>query len=326
MRRRQFITLLGCTAATWPLAARGQQADRPTIGYFSGRSADAEARLRDAFRRGLEESGYVEGRNVAVEYRFSDGQDGRLPALAADLVRQRVAVLVATDTPSALVAKAATTTIPIVLSSGTDPVKLGLVDAVNRPGGNATGVGIFVTDLLPKRLQLLREVVPHAKQIAFIVNLSTATGQRQQSEMQTVAETLGQQLLILSASTEQEVDEAFATIAVRKVDAIMYSANVFFQVVRDRLVSLAARHAIPAIYEWPEFVTAGGLMSYSSSRLEAGRQIGLYTGRILKGAKPGELPIELPSRFEFLINLKTARTLNLTIPPGLLALADEVIE
>jgi putative tryptophan/tyrosine transport system substrate-binding protein len=326
MRRREFITLVGGAAAAWPLMARTQQADKLVIGYLSGRSSDAEARLQDAFRRGLEESGYVEGRNVAIEYRFSDGQDGRLPALAADLVRQGVAVLVATDTPSALVAKAATTTIPIVFSGGTDPVKLGLVDAINRPGGNATGVAIFVTDLLPKRLQLLREVVPQANLIAFIVNLNTATGPRQQSEMQTVAQALGQQLLILSASTEQEVEEAFATMAARKVDAIVYSANVFFQVVREQLVALAARHRIPAIYEWPEFVTAGGLMSYSSSRSELGRQIGLYAGQILKGAKPADLPVIQSSKFELVINLKTAKALGLAIPPGVLAIADDAIE
>src|SRR5262249_37056577 len=199
LRRRDFITLLGGAAAAWPLAARAQQ---PIIGYFSGRSSEAEVRLRDAFRRGLEESGYVEGRNVTIEYRYSDGQDERLPALAADLIRQRVAVLVATDTPSALAAKAATTTIPIVFGTGNDPVRLGLVEALNRPGGNATGVAVFVAELGPKRLQLLREVVPHAKLIAFIVNLNSGTGPRQQSEMQTVAQALGQQLLTLSASTE----------------------------------------------------------------------------------------------------------------------------
>jgi ABC-type uncharacterized transport system substrate-binding protein len=326
MRRREFITLLGGAAAAWPLVAGAQQADKPVIGYLSGRSSDAEAGLQDAFRRGLEESGYVEGRNVAIEYRFSEGQDARLPALAADLVRQGVAVLVATDTPSALVAKSASATIPIVFGTGTDPVKLGLVEALNRPGGNATGVAVFVTELGPKRLQLLREVVPHATLIAFIVNLNTASGPPQQSEMQTVAQALGQQLLILSASTEQEVEEAFATMAARKVDVIVYSASVFFQVMRERLVALAARHAMPAIYEWPEFVTAGGLMSYSSSRSESGRQTGLYAGQILKGAKPADLPVFQSSKFELVINLKTAKALGLDVPLHLQQLADEVIE
>jgi putative ABC transport system substrate-binding protein len=323
VKRRAFITLLGGAAAAWPLVVHAQQ---PIIGYFSGRSSEAEVRLRDAFRRGLEESGYAEGRNVAIEYRYSDGQDERLPALAADLIRQRVAVLVATDTPSALAAKAATTTIPIVFGTGYDPVRLGLVEALNRPGGNATGVAVFVAELGPKRLQLLREVVPHAKLIAFIVNLNSGTGPRQQSEMQTVAQALGQQLLMLSVSTEQEVEEAFATMAARNVDAIVYAANVFFQVMRERLVALTTRHAIPAIYEWPEFVTAGGLMSYSSSRSESGRQTGLYTGQILKGARPADLPVIQSSKFELVINLKTAKALGLTIPPGVLAIADEVIE
>ena len=235
-------------------------------------------------------------------------------------------MLVATDTPSALVAKSASAMIPIVFGTGADPVKLGLVEALNRPGGNATGVAVFVTELGPKRLQLLREVVPHATLIAFIVNLNTASGPSQQSEMQTVTQALGQQLLILSASTEREVEEAFATMAARKVDAIVYSASVFFQVMRERLVALAARHAIPAIYEWPEFVTAGGLMSYSSSRSESGRQTGLYAGQILKGAKPADLPVFQSSKFELVINLKTAKALGLDVPLHLQQLADEVIE
>jgi putative ABC transport system substrate-binding protein len=324
MKRRTFLMLLG-GATAWPRAARAQQ-NHPTIGYFSGRSADAETPVRNAFRRGLEESGYVEGRNVAIDYRFSDGQDDRLPALAADLISRGPAVLVSTDTPSALTAKRATSTIPIVFSTGADPVQLGLVKALNRPGGNATGVAVFVTELGPKRLQLLREVVPQAKLIAFVVNLNSASGPPQKSEMQTTAQTIGQQLLVLSASTEREVEQAFATIVARKADAIVYSASVFFQVVRERLVSLAARHAIPAIYEWPEFVTTGGLMSYSSSRSEFGRQIGLYAGQILKGAKPADLPVIQSSKFELVINMKTAKALGLTIPPGVLALADEVIE
>jgi putative ABC transport system substrate-binding protein len=274
----------------------------------------------------LEQSGYLEGQNVAIEYRFSEGQDDRLPALAADLVRQRAAVLVAMDTPSALAAKAATTTIPIVFSTGGDPVRLGLVEALNRPGGNATGVYVFVTELGPKRLQLLREVVPRAGLIAFVVNLNSASGPPQKSQMESAAQTMGQQILVLAASTESEVNEAFATVVASKADAIVYSASVFFQVVRDQLAALAARHSIPAIYEWPDFVTAGGLMSYSSSRSEAGRQIGNYAGQILKGTKPADLPVIQSSKFELVINLRTAKALGLTMPPGMLAIADEVIE
>jgi len=320
--RREFVTLLG-GAAAWPMAARAQL---PLIGYLSGRSFDAEERLREAFHRGLEQSGYLAGDNVAIASHFSEGRDDRLPALAADLVRQRPAMLVAVDAASALAAKAATTTIPIVFATGLDPVRLGLVETLNRPGGNATGVFVFVSELGPKRLQLLREVVPRAALIAFIFNLNSATGPAQKSEMERAAQAIGQQILILSASTESEVNEAFATIAARKADAIVYGAGVFFQVMRDRLVALTARHSIPAIYEWPEFATAGGLMSYSSSRWEAFRQIGNYTGQILKGAKPADLPVFQSSKFELIINLRTAKALGLTIPPGVLAIADEVIE
>ena len=325
MRRREFITLLG-SAAAWPLAVRAQQPAMPVIGYLSGRSPEAEAPLRAPFLKALEESGFAAGRNVAIEYRFAEGQDDRLPALAADLVRERPAVLVAMDTGSALAAKAATKTIPIVFGVGADPVRLGLVETLNQPGGNATGIYVFVTDLGPKRLQLLREVVPQATLIAFIANLNSANGPAQKSDMESAAQAIGQQIFVLSASTESEINEAFATIAARKADAIVYGAGVFFQVVRDRLVALAARLSIPAIYEWPEFATAGGLMSYSSNRRESGRQTGNYTGQILKGAKPADLPVFQSSKFELIINLRTAKALGLTIPPGVLAIADEVIE
>jgi putative tryptophan/tyrosine transport system substrate-binding protein len=282
--------------------------------------------LREPFIKALEASGFAAGSNVAIEYRFTEGQDDRLPALAADLVRKRPAVLVAMDTGSAVAAKAATTTIPIVFGTGLDPVRLGLVETLSRPGGNATGTYVFVADLGPKRLQLLREIVPQATLIAFIINPNSATGPAQKSEMESTAQAIGQQILVLSASTESEVNEAFATIAARKADAIVYGAGVFFQVVRDRLVALAAQHSIPAIYEWPEFATAGGLMSYSSDRRDSGRQIGNYTGQILKGAKPADLPVTQSSKFELVINLRTAKALGLTIPPGVLAIADEVIE
>jgi len=318
--------VLGGAAAVLPIAAKAQQPAMPVIGYLSGRSPEAETRLREPFIKALETSGFAAGRNVAIEYRFAEGQDDRLPALAADLVRKRPAVLVAMDSGSAVAAKAATTTIPIVFGTGLDPVRLGLAETLNRPGGNATGTYVFVADLGPKRLQLLREVVPQATLIAFILNPNSATGPAQKSEMESTAQAIGQQILVLSASTESEVNEAFATIAARKADAIVYGAGVFFQVVRDRLVALAARHSIPAIYEWPEFATAGGLMSYSSDRRDSGRQIGNYTGQILKGAKPADLPVTQSSKFELVINLRTAKALGLTIPPGVLAIADEVIE
>jgi putative tryptophan/tyrosine transport system substrate-binding protein len=325
MRRREFITLIGGVAA-WPLTASAQQADSPTIGYFSGRSSDAEKPYSAAFLQGLEEAGFVDGRNVQIEYRFSNGQEDSLPAIAADLVRQQVAVLVATDGPSARAAKRASTVIPIVFSAGGDPVKLGLVESLNRPGGNATGASVFVTELGPKRLQIIRELVSHAKIIAYIANLSSETGPPQVLAMQAAALAVGQQLLILSAATEMQINEAFATLVGRKADAIVYSASVFFQVMRDQLVTLAARHSIPAIYEWPEFVQSGGLISYSGTRLEPGRQMGAYAGQILKGAKPGDLPVVQSSKFELAINLKTAKILGLTVPPSLLATADVVIE
>jgi putative ABC transport system substrate-binding protein len=238
LKRRAFLTLLG-GAAAWPRAARAQPSAMPVIGYFSGRSSDSEGQYKTAFRQGLEESGYFEGRNVRTEFRFSNGQDDRLPALAADLIRQQVTVLVATDTPSAVAAKAASTTIPIVFSTGGDSVRLGLVESLNRPNGNATGVSVFVTDLGPKRLQLLREVVPHALLIAFIVNPKTISGPSQTQEMRAAARKTGQQILVLNASTESEVNQAFATLVERKADAIVYASGVFFQVAREQLVTLA---------------------------------------------------------------------------------------
>jgi ABC-type uncharacterized transport system substrate-binding protein len=326
MRRRQFIRLLGGAAAAWPFALRAQQAAMPVIGYFSGRSPEAEAPILGAFRKGLEETGYLAGQNIAIEFRFSDGQDDQLPALAAELVRRRVAVLVATDRPSALAAKAATATIPIVFTSGADAVEIGLVASLNRPGGNATGVNIFTTELGPKRLELLRQLLPNAGTIAFIVNPNSATTGRQVSELQTAAAALGQQILVLNAGSEKEIDEAFATIVERRVAAVLYPASLFFQVRQEQLVALAARHSIPAMYEWREFVTAGGLMSYSTNRAEAFRQIGIYTGRVLKGANPADLPVMQSIRFEFVINLKTAKALGIKISDDLLSLADEVIE
>jgi len=324
MKRREFITLLG-GASAWPLAASAQQSAVPVIGYLSGRSPEAEAPVLSAVRKGLEEAGYLTGQNIAIEFRFSDGQDHQLAALAADLVGRRVSVLLATDRPSALAAKAATATIPIVFTSGADAVEIGLVASLNRPGGNATGVNVFSTELGPKRLELLRRVVPNAGTIAFIVP-PTATAGRQVNELQMAAAALGQQIFVLNAGSDQEINEAFATMVERRVAGILYGAAPFFQVRQDQLIALAARHTIPAMYEWPEFVKAGGLMSYSTNRAEAFRQAGIYTGRVLKGANPADLPVVQSIRFEFLINLKTAKTLGVKISDDLLSLADEVIE
>ena len=326
MRRREFITLLGSILTAWPLAARAQQPGMPVIGYLSGRSPEAEAPIVAAVRRGLQEIGYLAGQNIAIEFRFSDGQDDQLPALAADLVGRRVTVLVATDRPSALAAKAATATIPIVFASGADAVEIGLVASLNRPGGNATGVNVFTTELGPKRLELLRQVAPKAGTIAFTVNPNATTSGRQVNELQAAAAALGQQILVLNAGNEQEINEAFATIVERRVAAVLYGAAVFFQVRQDQLIALAARHSIPAMYEWREFVTAGGLMSYSTNRAEAFRQVGIYTGRVLKGANPADLPVMQSIRFEFVINLKTAKALGIKLSDDLLSLADEVIE
>jgi putative tryptophan/tyrosine transport system substrate-binding protein len=326
MRRREFISLIGGAIAAWPLAVRAQHAVMPVIGYLSGRSYDSDTPIRVPFLRALEESGFTAGRNVAIEYRFAEGQDDRLPALATELVRRQVAMLVATDRPSALAAKAATATTPIVFTSGFDPVHLGLVASYNRPGGNATGVSGLTTELGPKRLGLVRELLPKTGTIAFVVNPNVATTPFQIQEMQAAAQVVGQPLLVVSIGTEKEVDQAFAFMAERNIAAILYSASVFFQVIIERLVALAARYRIPALYEWREFVTAGGLMSYSTDRNELGRGAGSYAGRILKGERPADLPVVQSSRFEFVINLKTAKALGLDVPPTLLARADEVIE
>jgi putative ABC transport system substrate-binding protein len=326
MRRREFITLLGGAVAARPLAARAQQAAMPVIGYFSGRSPDAEAPLRLPFLKALADSGFTVGRNVAIEYRFSEGQDERLPALAAELVRRQVTMLVATDRPSASAAKAATATIPIVFSSGLDPVQFGLVASFNRPGGNATGVSLLTAELGPKRLGLLRDLLRGPGTIAFVVNANSATTALQVQEMQAAAQSIGQPLLIVSVASEEQIDQALASMAERQVVALLYSANPWFQVISERLVALAARYRIPALYEWREFVVAGGLMSYSTDRNEVGRAVGVYAARILKGEKPADLPVVRSSRFELVINLNTAKALGLDLHPTLLASADEIIE
>jgi putative tryptophan/tyrosine transport system substrate-binding protein len=325
MQRREFITLFG-GAAAWPFAARAQSPALPVIGYLSTRSFDAEAPLRVPFLETLEKSGFSVGRNIAIEYRYADGREARLPVLAAELVARNVAVLVAFGRGTALAAKAATSTIPIVFASGFDPVLDGLVASLNRPGGNATGISLFTTQLGPKRLALLRELLPKPGTIAFIVDPNNSTTSFQLKEIQAAAEALGQPLLIVQATTGDQFAKEFAVMADRNVAAILFGASQYFQVMSERLVALAARYRIPALYEWRDFVTAGGLMSYSTDRSEFARQAAVYVARILKGDRPADLPVMQSTRFELVINLKTARMIGLTVPPTLLAVADEVIE
>ena len=325
MRRREFITLLGGAAAAWPLAAHAQQAAVPVIGLLDGQSFDLH--LMTAFRHALKDAGYIEGRNVAIYFRSADGQTDRLVTLAGDIIGRRVAVIITTGGgAAALAAYAATTTIPIVFVNGVDPVSSGLVMTLNRPGGNATGVYIFQQVLEGKRLGLLRELVPSAASIAVLLNPTNANFQTQLRGVQDAARDLGQQVSILSANTEREIDLAFATVAQSGARALLVGSDPFFSSERDQVIALAARHAIPAIYEGREFATAGGLASYGTSLADAYRQAAFYAGRILKGEKPADLPIVQPTKFEFVINLKTAKTLGLDVSPGLAASADEIVE
>jgi ABC-type uncharacterized transport system substrate-binding protein len=322
--RREFVALLGGAAAAWPLAARAQQA-MPVIGFLDGQSFDLH--LMTAFRQALKDAGYIEGRNVAIYFRSADGQTDRLVTLAGDVIGRRVAVIVTTGGgAAALAAYAATTTIPIVFVNGVDPVSSGLVVSLNRPGGNATGVYIFQQVLEGKRLGLLRELVPSAASIAVLLNPTNANFQTQLRGVQDAARDLGQQVSILSANTEREIDVAFATVAQSGARALLVGSDPFFSSERDQVIALAARYAIPAIYEGREFATAGGLASYGTSLADAYRQAALYAGRILKGEKPADLPIVQPTKFEFVINLKTAKTLGLDVSPGLAASADEIVE
>jgi putative tryptophan/tyrosine transport system substrate-binding protein len=323
--RRAFITLLGGGAAAWPLAARAQQPTTPVIGFLDGQSFDLH--LMTAFRQALKDAGYIEGRNVAIYFRSADGQTDRLVTLAGDIIGRRVAVIVTTGGgAAALAAYAATTTIPIVFVNGVDPVSSGLVVSLNRPGGNATGVYIFQQVLEGKRLGLLRELVPSAASIAVLLNPTNANFQTQLRGVQDAARDLGQQVSILSANTEREIDVAFATVAQSGARALLVGSDPFFSSERDQVIALASRYAIPAIYEGREFATAGGLASYGTSLADAYRQAALYAGRILKGEKPADLPIVQPTKFEFVINMKTAKTLGLDVSPGLAASADEIVE
>jgi ABC-type uncharacterized transport system substrate-binding protein len=325
VKRREFIALLS-GAAAWPTTASAQQPTMPVIGFLNGASAAPFARFVAAFGQGLSETGYVEGRNVAIEYRWADGQNDRLLALAAELANRRVTVIAATGGNAARAAKAATAAIPIVFSSGGDPVALGLVSSLARPGGNATGVNMFTSVLEPKRLGLLRELVPAPQLIAVLANPNSPNIDTQLKDLQAGARTVGQQIHILQATNELEIDTAFATVARLRAEALLVGSDPYFNSRRDQIVALAAHHAVAAIYEWREFAFVGGLMSYGTNLAESYRQVGIYTGRVLKGEKPADLPVMQSTKFELIINLKTAKTLGLTLPPGLLAIADEVIE
>jgi putative ABC transport system substrate-binding protein len=327
MRRREFISLLvGSAAAVWPLAAHAQQSAMPLVGFVNSGGAQAQVLTEVAYRRGLREGGFIEGKNLRIETRWADGQYDRLPALVDDLIKQNVSVFMAGGPPAAQAAKKATSAIPIVFTSGGDPVQLGLVSSINRPGGNLTGVHIFFAEVESKKLGLLRELIPNVEVIAALVNPTFSTAQNQTKDLRTAASALGLRLQLFNASSERDLDAAFASMKELKVSAVLVGADPFFTVQRNQIISLATRYAIPAIYEQRSFATAGGLMSYGTSLTDAYRQAGLYTARILKGEKPSELPVLLADKFEFVINLNVAKTLGLTVSPNLLSTADDVVD
>ena len=326
MRRRAFIKLVGGAAAVWPLAARAQQSAIPVIGYLNFGSPESDVSRLTGLRRGLNQAGYVEGRNFVIEYRWAGNQTDRLPALAADLVQLRVAVIVAAGFPAVPAAKAATTSIPIVFSVGADPVQFGVVASLNRPGGNLTGVNGFVGELGAKQLALLHELVPSAATIGFLENPNNPISEVTTKDVLAAAPVIGLKAQVSKVGTDREIDAAFASLVQARTGALLVGGDPFFNNRIERLIELAARHAIPTMYLFREFVVAGGLISYGTSLIEQYRQVGLYTGRILKGEKPADLPVIQATKLELVINLKTAKALGLQIPDRLLAIADEVIE
>jgi ABC-type uncharacterized transport system substrate-binding protein len=331
MRRRQFITLLSGAAAGWPLIARAQESGTQVIGFLHGGSLAAFAPFLDGFHHGLRESGYVEGKNVAIEYRWAENQYDRLPAMAADLVRRQVAVIFAGGSVRA--AKAATATIPIVFTTGEDPVKAGLVASLNRPGGNVTGITLLLVEIGAKRLELLRELVPNAELVGLVTNPRSPQGvgsnteaEEQERDARAAASIMGRQLVVAHASSESDIDEAFSTFVQQRAGALIVASDIFLTTRKNQLIALASRHAIPTIYPWPDAVSAGGLIGYGIDVTDSYRQAGSYVGRILHGAKPGELPVMQPTKFLLAINLKTAKALGLTVPLIMQMTADEVIE
>jgi putative tryptophan/tyrosine transport system substrate-binding protein len=326
MRRRDFIAAAGSTAVAWPLAVRAQQPAMPVIGFLAGQSRQGRAYLTAALKQGLSETGYIEGQNTGIEYRWAENQNNRLPELAVELLARKVAVIVAGPLPAALAAKAATADIPIVFAIGGDPVKGGLVASLNRPDGNVTGVSFFTTTLEPKRVELLQEVSPNVAVIGMLLNPKSLDYENQVRDVQTAARSIGQQIVILNASSEHDIENAFATIVQQRVGAVLIGSDPFFTDQRNQLVALAAFHGVPAIYQWREFTEAGGLMSYGTSLTDAYRNVGIYVGRILKGTKSADLPVQQSTKVELVINLKTARALGLTFPLPLSGRADEVIE
>jgi len=327
MKRREFITLLGGAVASWPLAARAQQPALPVIGFLDPRSPDAIAERLRGFRQGLKETGYVEGENVAIVYRFAENQSDRLPELAADLVRRQVAVIATAGEHVGSAAKAATMTVPIVFIASQDPVKLGFVASVARPGGNMTGINFFAGELVAKRLEILRELVPAATRVAALVNPHNAASvETTVRDAEAAARALGLQIQVLNVSSSGEIDAAFASLGRERPDAVFVSSDTFLSSRRVQLVNLATRHGIPTAFSNREYAEIGGLMSYGTSIVDAWRQAGVQVGRILKGARPADLPVVQASKFELVINHQTARMLGLTVPPSLLATADEVIE
>jgi putative ABC transport system substrate-binding protein len=325
MKRREFICLIASGAAAWPLPTRAQQPAMPVIGFLNGEKSSEYAKYVAAFRQGLNETGIAEGQNARLEFRWAEGHRERMTELAADLVARQVAVIVATG-GSNLIAKAATSTIPIVCAVGADPVQLGLVESINRPGGNITGVSVFTTTLEAKRLELLHELVPRASVIGVLFDPNWSGASNQLPEVEAAARKIGQEIKVVNVSSEADIEAAFTSLTQARAGALSVTGNPFFLSQREQIIALAARHGIPAVYELRAFAEAGGLMTYGPSLADVYRQIGVYTARVLKGEKPADLPVLQPTKFELIINLKTAKALGLTIPPSLLATADEVIE